>query len=254
MKLELFLSIPITVYLSCMNFYPLFCCWKGTFPMAQGASQILSLRVLNCPRTHKITEVYLMIWTFFIVTTPQSAKIWSIQFLSLLNPFCSSTKRLWVSQRSVSQLPRLEQKALSAIDCSGNDTFVCWFKKGFRQCENRDLLWHKLRHFYGTEDKFLAILQDMYEEVLVIVNRKLSDRFQAEVPPECSTQMVCPKKTQVVHFHKKRKPRSLHNLSCDPHLPTLRSISILVFHQRNTLTSPSRLTMLLFPQRKHWEP
>ena len=30
-------------------------------------------------------------------------------------PFCSSTKRLWVSQRSVSQLPKTEQRALSTL-------------------------------------------------------------------------------------------------------------------------------------------
>ena len=44
---------------------------------------------------------------------------------------------------------------------------------------NRDLLWHKLRHFEG---KFLTILQGMYEEVLscVRVNRELSDWFTVE--------------------------------------------------------------------------
>ena len=47
---------------------------------------------------------------------------------------------------------------------------------------NRDLLWHKLRHFYGIEGKFLAILQGMYKEVLscVRVNRELSDWFTVE--------------------------------------------------------------------------
>ena len=40
---------------------------------------------------------------------------------------------------------------------------------------------------------------------------------------------INPRKTQVVHFRKKRKPRSLHSFSCGPHSPTLRSISTLVF-------------------------
>ena len=66
----------------------------------------------------------------------------------------------------------------------GNDTFVCFvdLRKAFDSV-NRDLLWHKLRHFYGIEGKFLAILQGMYEEVLscVRVNRELSDWFTVEI-------------------------------------------------------------------------
>ena len=65
----------------------------------------------------------------------------------------------------------------------GNDTFVCFvdLRKAFDSV-NRDLLWHKLKHFYGIEGKFLAILQGMYEEVLscVRVNRELSDWFTVE--------------------------------------------------------------------------
>ena len=66
----------------------------------------------------------------------------------------------------------------------GIDTFVCFvdLRKAFDSV-NRDLLWHKLRHFYGIEGKFLAILQGMYEEVLscVRVNRELSDWFTVEI-------------------------------------------------------------------------
>ena len=61
---------------------------------------------------------------------------------------------------------------------NGNDTFVCFvdLRKAFDSV-NRDLLWYKLRHFYGVEGKFLSILQGMYEEVLscIRVNKKLSD-------------------------------------------------------------------------------
>ena len=66
---------------------------------------------------------------------------------------------------------------------NGNDTFVCFvdLRKAFDSV-NRDLLWYKLRHFYGVEGKFLSILQGMYEEVLscVKVNKELSDWFTVE--------------------------------------------------------------------------
>ena len=66
---------------------------------------------------------------------------------------------------------------------NGDDTFVCFvdLRKAFDSV-NRDLLWYKLRHYYGVEDKFLSILQGMYEEVLscVRVNKELSDWFTVE--------------------------------------------------------------------------
>ena len=47
---------------------------------------------------------------------------------------------------------------------------------------NRDLLWYKLRHFYGVEGKFLSILQGMYEEVLscVRVNKEIDLLLKVE--------------------------------------------------------------------------
>ena len=54
----------------------------------------------------------------------------------------------------------------------------CYLRKAFDSL-NRDLLWYKLRHFYGVEGKFLPILQVMYEEVLSRV-KELSDWFTVE--------------------------------------------------------------------------
>ena len=170
-------------------------------------------------------------------------------------------------------------------------------RKAFKSL-NRDLLWYKLKHFYGAEDKFLSIFQGTCEEVLscVRVNKELSDWFSVEsgvkqgcilspmlfglfindlahhmneldvglssgvfllamlmfaddiaiiAENECKLQclldvlhewcvklevQINPQKTQVVHFRKKRKPRSLYSFTCGfTHLPTLRSISTLVF-------------------------
>ena len=53
---------------------------------------------------------------------------------------------------------------------NGHDTSVCFvdLRKAIDSV-NRDLLWYKLRHFYGVEGKFLSILQGMHEEVLSCV-------------------------------------------------------------------------------------
>ena len=59
-----------------------------------------------------------------------------------------------------------------------DDTFMCFvdLRKAFDSV-HRDLLWYKLRHFYGVEGRFLSIIQGMYEVVLscVRVNKELSD-------------------------------------------------------------------------------
>ena len=173
MKLELILSRTITVYLSCIN------CLTSVL-MFQWAKSI----VKPIPKSTKLSK------------NPQDYRGISLQSTVLkafcfilgnrLTDFCE-THNLLVDEQNGFRKDRNCIDHIFAL-CGvveehlnhGNDAFVCFvdLRKGFNSV-NRDLLWHKLRHFEG---KFLTILQGMYEEVLscVRVNRELSDWFTVE--------------------------------------------------------------------------